>query len=123
MQITSATETPAHPKIEQLQDGLILESTDSSDFTFSVPRDMEITSKSTNRLLTQSIKRLELELPLWWLQYTPTCSQACDTAISKATGNCILEASPLLQINNTTTSTVNKVFIYSYVKLCNFFHT
>jgi hypothetical protein len=41
------------------------------------------------------------------------------TAITEATGNCTLEASPLLQINNTT-SIVHKLFIYSDAKYYNF---
>jgi hypothetical protein len=40
------------------------------------------------------------------------------TAVTEATGNCTLEASPPLQINNTT-STVHKLFIYSEAKYYN----
>jgi hypothetical protein len=47
-------------------------------------------------------------------------SQVSVTAITEATGSCTLEASPLLQINGTTTSTVHKLFIYSEAKYCNF---
>jgi hypothetical protein len=41
------------------------------------------------------------------------------TAITETTGNCTLEASPLLQINNST-STVHKLFIYSEAKFYKF---
>jgi hypothetical protein len=39
-----------------------------------------------------------------------TLSQVRITVITETTGNCTFEASPLLQINNTT-STVHKLFI------------
>jgi hypothetical protein len=41
------------------------------------------------------------------------------TAITEATGNCTLKASPLLEINNTT-SNLHKLFIYSEAKYYNF---
>jgi hypothetical protein len=47
-------------------------------------------------------------------------SQVRVTAITETTGNCTLEARPLFQINNTT-STVHKLFIYSESKYYNFF--
>jgi hypothetical protein len=47
-------------------------------------------------------------------------SQVRFTAITEATGSCTLEATPLLQINNTTISIVLKVFICPEVKLSNF---
>jgi hypothetical protein len=46
----------------------------------------------------------------------------CITGISKATGSCTFEASPLLQINEIATSTVHKLFICLKVKLYNFLH-
>jgi hypothetical protein len=47
-------------------------------------------------------------------------SQVHVTAITEATGICIVEASPLLEISVTTTSTVHKLFIYSKAKLRSF---
>jgi hypothetical protein len=46
-------------------------------------------------------------------------SQVRVTAITKATDNCTLEASPLLKINNTISS-AHKMSICSKTKLCNF---
>jgi hypothetical protein len=46
-------------------------------------------------------------------------SQVCVTVIIEATLNYTLEASPLLQINNTT-SAVHKLFIYPEAKYYNF---
>jgi hypothetical protein len=42
-------------------------------------------------------------------------------SVTEATGNCTIKASPLLQINNTT-STVHKLFIYSEAKYYNFLY-
>jgi hypothetical protein len=53
---------------------------------------------------------------LYTIHFTPasverlTLSQVRITVITGTTGNCTLEASPLLHINNTT-STVHKLFI------------
>jgi hypothetical protein len=41
-------------------------------------------------------------------------------AITEATGNCIPEACPLLQINDTKNSTLNELLIYLKVELRNF---
>jgi hypothetical protein len=45
------------------------------------------------------------------------------TAITEATGSCPLEACPLFQINDTTTSTLNELFIYLEAELRSFFRT